>query len=411
MGTATATKKPIDLCTVEGVEGGTMLAASPATLQVPKGQCQVSADCDSADLMCSLTTTVTQSCSCTNGYDKCVDMGMCIPTPCKACNNCLQEWQVFVNSSALVDNATALAGAIKASCLHSKRSEALCGAAAAATAASYGGNLAKRAGSICSKLQECDAVALGPSCLLSGKVTADNRPLQAAATNMSLCTLEGLPGGTIVPGIIPEGGLPAGGCRSNVDCGSSELLCSTEASTTMCNCFNGEDVCTKVPLCRPTPCKVCRDCLQEQQPVVLSLQGVIGAEQVAATFASRCNIMKQYSADQCSKAQAQIAASRNGNLGKRATGVCTALGMCAAPSAVAADSCGMVSLTNSTGGVLEGMRSQCTVEGVEGGSSVFGIAPSAGECTGGPRACLSSSGGTGPSRAIRVTEAAVCCIS
>jgi hypothetical protein len=147
----------------------------------------------------------------------------------------------------------------------------------------------------------------------------------------------------------------------------------------MCNCLNGDDVCTKIPLCRPTPCKICRDCLQEQQPVVLSLQGVIGADQVAAAFASRCNLMKQYTAEQCTRAQTQIASSRNGNLGKRASGVCTALGRCAAPSAVVADSCGVVRLTNSTGGVLEGLRNQCTVEGIEGGSSVFGIAPSAGE--------------------------------
>ena len=151
-------------------------------------------------------------------------------------------------------------------------------------------------------------------------------------------------------------------------------MCSLSAKVNMCSCFNGEDMCVDVPRCVPTPCKVCEKCLAEYQPFVASVQGISAADQVAARFTSICTLSR--SSEACNPVAEAIAS--NLNQGKRAGQICSSLGECPSLSLSATDTCSITVVTTN-GTTLQGRRSQCTVEGVVNGSSMFGIAPVAGE--------------------------------
>ena len=178
-----------------------------------------------------------------------------------------------------------------------------------------------------------------------------------------------------MPGITPDGSLPPSGCRQDLDCKSTDLMCSLSAKVNMCSCFNGEDMCVDLPRCVPTPCKVCEKCLTEYQPFVASVQGISAADQVAARFTSTCMLNRPSTT--CNQVAAAI--TSNLNQGKRAGQICSSLGECPSLSLSALDTCN-VTVVTASGTTLQGRWSQCTVEGVVNGSSVFGIAPVAGEC-------------------------------
>ena len=100
-------------------------------------------------------------------------------------------------AGANVDTMTAatIAAAFKSACDASGRNKTLCVEVQAAVAASRDGAMGKRAGHICRKLNECDITNLGASCVVSAR-TLDGRVLSTSLSNMSSCTLEGLPGET-----------------------------------------------------------------------------------------------------------------------------------------------------------------------------------------------------------------------
>ena len=183
------------------------------------------------------------------------------------------------------------------------------------------------------------------------------------------------PGGTILPGVVPDGELPTGACRQDADCKSADLMCSATATTTMCSCLNGEDVCVQVPKCVQTPCKVCADCVRDYQAFVASVQGISSAEQVAARFMAKCLTTRTSQA--CAPVGAAVNSSTNGNMGKRASMLCTSLGDCPQSSVALVDSC-VINVITSTGVTMQGQRSQCTAEGLVNGSTLPGIAATSG---------------------------------
>ena len=192
VGTTNVTRA-LGLCSMEGVEGGTSVSNIGSYFTVPLGRCFLSEDCRSADLMCSMSGATETACTCADGVDDCRDVGRCVPTPCKGCSNCLAEWRLFAGANLNRMDPVMVAEAFKTACDASGRSPAACSAVKEAIAASPNGNLGKRAAAICGKLKECEATALDASCMLTAR-TLDGKSLAAPVSNMSFCTLEGLPG-------------------------------------------------------------------------------------------------------------------------------------------------------------------------------------------------------------------------
>ena len=148
--------------------------------------------------------------------------------------------------------------------------------------------------------------------------------------------------------------------------------CSTAATTDVCRCNKGLDICVKAGVCKPippplSPCERCSNCLDD---VAASLQPKLigppsGYPSIAAAW---CSSKDGYSQSGCAALQSAIAGSIRGNLALRNGAVCTRLGECSA-SQIAAHPCG----GNVTAGTRTGSLDVCTMEGVAGGAPVPGI--------------------------------------
>ena len=230
----TSAARNIDLCTVEGVQGGSLVSGIVNSANPPVGKCRSTADCGSTDLMCSFTTEPSSLCTCSNGLDSCTQLGTCVATPCKRCNNCLQELRGFSMSAMYQTSSSVVAEAFRSYCVNSiKHPQATCAMAVAAIANSQGGNLGKRAAGLCQVLQECNKASLGSACLLTSKLAGNDTTLSSSGV-LGQCTLEGLPGGSSLPGISPTGDLPSGTCDSDADCKTTGFMCSKKDMRPLC---------------------------------------------------------------------------------------------------------------------------------------------------------------------------------
>lgn len=83
----------------------------------------------------------------------------CVDTPCKACKRCLTDFSGFVTDSALAAlTNTQLEAAFYDYCVSSARREpAVCDTARLGIASSFRSNGARRAGTICTLLSECNS--------------------------------------------------------------------------------------------------------------------------------------------------------------------------------------------------------------------------------------------------------------
>jgi hypothetical protein len=228
-------ERNIDLCTVEGVQGGSLATGIVRSMTLPAGKCRVTADCNNTDLMCSMATEPSSLCTCSNGVDSCYQLGSCVPTPCKRCNSCLQDVRDFARSVMYQTSPSAIAEAFRVHCLDKmKRPQATCAAAVAAITGSQGGNIGKRAAGLCQLLQDCEKANLGAGCSLSSKVAGKDTEVFSSGV-LDLCTLEGIPGGSSLPGISLTGvRLPPGTCDSNADCKTAGHLCSKKDTRPLC---------------------------------------------------------------------------------------------------------------------------------------------------------------------------------
>jgi hypothetical protein len=80
----------LDLCTVEGVTGGTNVLGVSDSRSTPAGRCFATSDCKNPGFTCD-TTTSSLICSCYEGEDTCAVLGYCVRTPCRVCSDCLEE--------------------------------------------------------------------------------------------------------------------------------------------------------------------------------------------------------------------------------------------------------------------------------------------------------------------------------
>jgi hypothetical protein len=117
-------------------------------------------------------------------------------TPCEKCSKCINEVQSTVQAFRDNSTTTVIASGVAAWCAGSGRSNTVCKALQAAVAASYRGNLGRRAAAICSRLSDCsaDVLAAGSSCTVTVGAAS-------SAAAVDTCTVEGTAGGTSITGI------------------------------------------------------------------------------------------------------------------------------------------------------------------------------------------------------------------
>jgi hypothetical protein len=188
------------------------------------------------------------------------------------------------------------------------------------------------------------------------------------------CTVQGVVGGTHVPGISSTANLPAGTCRKTSDCGAATHMCSMGPSVTqrLCTCSNGRDSCEVVGQCVETPCKRCSDCVSHLQAYVSSQSVDATPTAIGDAFYSACTSYPlNRPAPMCLKVRTFILFSKRGNLGRRAGALCSMLDACGA---------GVGPECNITTGSVTGSFDPCTIEGVRGGSdSLPGVLTGQGE--------------------------------
>lgn len=144
--TAGKLQNGLDLCTREGVLGGT------STNDSASGSCKLSdsAAC-SAGMFCSDKPQIATICTCVNGADTCDLYGTCAPTPCKQCGDCVAQLQNYVTGQLAATDSTAAQVADAFS--------AYCGTNLTCTAVSDAirktANIGRRAGTLCSLLGRC----------------------------------------------------------------------------------------------------------------------------------------------------------------------------------------------------------------------------------------------------------------
>ena len=223
----------------------------------------------------------------------------------------------------------------------------------------------------CQVLGECDPSNLDPACTLTTNSLPNNNNQETAlsGSKLNMCTLEGLQGGTALPGISATGALPSSTCDTDADCISADYQCSRKDERPLCACFDGKDSCRKIGGCVITPCKSCNNCIQSLQGFVQD-HATATAALTAASFFTLCSTTLGYSIPVCTSIQASILMSMDGNLGKRGGQLCTLLGAC---SKQLPETCW---LTNAAAiDPLFGKLDACTREGITAGTLVAGIEP------------------------------------
>lgn len=81
--------------------------------------------------------------------------------------------------------------------------------------------------------------------------------------------------------------------------------------------------------CIPTPCGACNTCIRSVRVFTLSVKDNTDAAGVASAWSTYCSSTLQRTSTSCEFIRAQILASPNGNLGKRAGLICQLLQDCA----------------------------------------------------------------------------------
>jgi hypothetical protein len=163
--------------------------------------CLLDSDCK-ANEFCSSDTTVLV-CRCSGGIDSCDTLPTCKPIPvapapapvlssCDKCKQCITALQPFVAAAASTNDSQVLSAGFMQFCTTNLTASVLaCKPVSDAIAYSLNGVLAKRAGALCSRLQQCADELLLPTtkCNITGATTSG--PL-------NLCSAEGV-GAAVAP--------------------------------------------------------------------------------------------------------------------------------------------------------------------------------------------------------------------
>lgn len=156
------TNANFDLCTMDGWSTGAKVQ-SPSmypntSVPWPAGTCNGTSGPGSCNAtlgqLCSYAAN-RQFCTCdpATGKDVCKPMGDCVTVGCRECNTCISRTIPWIATRINVTDASVLGADWSTHCASIPGStSALCEAIKTAILASHNGNLAKRAGNLCSRL-------------------------------------------------------------------------------------------------------------------------------------------------------------------------------------------------------------------------------------------------------------------
>jgi hypothetical protein len=321
----------VDMCTVEGITGGSLVPGVSSTPALPKGGCYSTSDCGHIDLTCDLTSTTGSVCTCdaVTGNDICVRHSGCIRTPCKVCADCLGHMAPFTFAQRFNSDKDNIAASFNTYCTSlGNWTAAQCSAVAAQIAAADKPSFGKRAVGLCRGFGLCNATVIGSTCQL--KVNATLAP-----STLDACAIEGVAVGSDVPGTSRILALQRDTCDNDVDCQQTdpERMCvRAETPVPFCTCSvaSGLETCRNIGGCADTTCKSCRMCLQSFQSFVNAppYAATASPDEIAAAFATACAATNRYSASACGSARVGIANSFRGNAGRRAGSICRLMGDC-----------------------------------------------------------------------------------
>jgi hypothetical protein len=367
-------RQSLDWCRMEGVSGGSRVPGLSASAALAPGRCFNSSDCKSESLECSMDAgaVTIYTCDSTTGLLSSTTQGTCVKTACQVCNECMAAAQPFALKQATSSNATQIAEDWSAYCQSSGlASSTQCAAVAGTirTAGAVPGNLGKRAAGLCFTLGLCNATR----CSSSGP--------------LDLCTVQGLAGGMLVPGISATTAVPLGRCFSAADCTLPADTCDKSVASKpakLCTCSNGVESCGTDLLGSCTiasgGCQDCKLCLAAVQPFV---RDVLQDNGKAATWGTFCTTNKLGTTASCAGVGTSFGSDVNRF--RRAGLLCGALQRCT-PNTAADPTCvptGIVLVSGTTTGT-DARFDSCMVEGVAGGRVLPGISPTktlpAGSC-------------------------------
>jgi hypothetical protein len=168
-------------------------------------------------------------------------------------------------------------------------------------------------------------------------------------------------------------------CVLDLDC-SSEQLCSSDTTVSVCICIGGLDGCDAFSTCQPkpappapapapvvlSPCESCRQCVATMQSFVGPLRFSVDTATNAPSFVSKC-VSTYIPGDviNCRAIGDAISYSLDGNLAKRAGALCARMGNCTALLQGSISSCSL-----DLPGLPLGLLDLCTVEGINTGSMI-----------------------------------------
>lgn len=331
--------KAINLCNIEGVNYGNPVPGvvssytdTPKLPSTPVGKCTVANPTCDDGYKCDFGGINGGACTCNlnDGSDACVDYYSCIRTPCKICSDCLTDMTVFAKQQMFTLDKGPIVFAFTPYCTKNWTTDQCATAMTKFTETTTPLNFGKRAGSICTTMGVCEPSLIGGSCVV--KPLPTNSTFQGTTADLDMCTIEGIKTGSNILGTTNALTVPAGRCDNDLDCGSSDKYCSKTSTTSasFCTCYAGQDSCRDVGTCLLKPCPACQACLTAFQPFVNGIPSNASTPSaLAASFYTACRSANR-PAQACEAASLAVESSYQGNMAKRAGGICSVLGECVA---------------------------------------------------------------------------------
>lgn len=346
-------KQTLDQCSVEGVSNGQRVTGVSASAALAPGRCYAEADCSSdGRWQCSFASNVSIT-TCAAGKDNSVDQGLCQLKPAAVCTDCLSATQSFAVQHLLDTSAEDLTTAWNNYCGPNKVASTAQCLQVTAQLDAQGVTAGKRAAYMC-------ATMLGSHCSRdlndTVKVFVSGTTRNVSASQLDLCTVEGVSYGTYPPSVmVTASGIPGGYCQSAADCANPTDTCDTNKTNTVnyCNSTTGVSAAVTYGTCVPNntaaACSQCSSCLNSLQSYVASVRNQSDAAAVAEAWEAVCNATK-YTSAQCNATATRIRLDRK--FGQRAGALCVALKQCNTALACS------INLRNTTNAALD----TCTAE-------------------------------------------------
>jgi hypothetical protein len=189
--------------------GGSSVPGYSTSPVLPLGRCRNNNDCNSTGLFCD-TSVRTAFCTCSAGRDACEQVGMCKPTPCQVCQDCLQWVLAHFLTSNLYQPENVLASNFNKTCISRWTNTTLCSAVSWQILTSTpNGNMGRRAARLCNGLQACGSSTA--ACNLT--IVAPNQLVLSGS--LDLCTVEGITNGSLPSGVSAPSGMlmQSGSCQ------------------------------------------------------------------------------------------------------------------------------------------------------------------------------------------------------